>query len=530
MHDFSFLNSKCAFPEPASAEKAALGLEHWLEATEAAGLSDLGKQSISDPHARKALEAIFGNSQFLTASILRDPNFTYKLLTTDPSQTLEGIIDGLNHHPTPSDWTTGNIKLTKHLKAPLTKCDSLIADALVDEKNRQQTQIELIASENIVSRAVLDALGHEITNKTLEGYPGARFHSGGRFADVTEQAAIDRAKELFGCEYANVQPHSGSQANLAVFFALLKPGDKILSLDLAAGGHLSHGLGANLSGRWFEAHHYGVNQETSLIDYDKVEKNAAEVSPKLLIAGGSAYPREIDFERMAAIAKKVGALFLVDMAHFAGLVAGGAHPSPLPHADIVTCTTTKTLRGPRGGVILSNKSDWQRKLQSAVFPGVQGSLHTQVIAAKAVCFGEALTPEFKAYAAQIKSNARTLAETLNGRGIHIVSGGTDTHLVLLDLSGQGLTGSTVEKILEVSNITSNKNPIPFDYSKPAEWVGLRLGSSAATTRGLEEAEFSELGDIIADLIMAAASGDTEPAIETARERCSRLCTQFPLYT
>ena len=415
----------------------------------------------------------------------------------------------------------------RHFKAPLTESDPLIAAALGDEKTRQQTQIELIASENIVSRAVLDALGHEITNKTLKGYPGARFHSGGRCADITEQAAMDRAKELFACTYANVQPHSGSQANLAVFFACLQPGDKVLSLDLAAGGHLSHGLGANLSGRWFEAHHYGVERETGLIDYDTVEKIASDVAPKLLIAGGSAYPREIDFERMAAIAKKVGALFHVDMAHFAGLVAGGAHPSPLPHADIVTCTTTKTLRGPRGGIILSDNADWSAKLQSAVFPGVQGSIHTQVIAAKAVCFGEALKPEFKTYAAQVKTNARTLAQTLASRGIQIVSGGTDTHVVLLDLSGQNLTGGAVEKILEAANITSNKNPIPFDSAIPAEWVGLRLGSSAATTRGLQEAEFSELGDIIADLIIAAASGDTEQATADARQRCARLCARFP---
>lgn len=416
----------------------------------------------------------------------------------------------------------------RHFKAPLTESDPLIAAALGDEKTRQQTQIELIASENIVSRAVLDALGHEITNKTLEGYPRARFHSGGRCADITEQAAMDRARELFACAYANVQPHSGSQANLAVFFACLQPGDKVLSLDLAAGGHLSHGLRANLSGRWFEAHHYGVERETGLIDYDTVEKIASDVAPKLLIAGGSAYPREIDFERMAAIAKKVGALFHVDMAHFAGLVAGGAHPSPLPHADIVTCTTTKTLRGPRGGIILSDNADWSAKLQSAVFPGVQGSIHTQVIAAKAVCFGEALKPAFKTYAAQVKTNARTLAQTLAGRGIRIVSGGTDTHVVLLDLSGQGLSGGAVEKILEAANITSNKNPIPFDSAKPAEWVGLRLGSSAATTRGLQEAEFSELGDIIADLIIAAASGDTELATADARQRCARLCARFPL--
>ncbi len=420
--------------------------------------------------------------------------------------------------------------MTAHFKTHLAETDPLIAGALSNEKARQQSQIELIASENIVSRAVLDALGHEMTNKTLEGYPGARFHGGGRLADIVEQAAIDRAKELFGCAYANVQPHSGSQANLAVFFALLKPGDKVLSLDLAAGGHLSHGFGANLSGRWFGAYHYGVERETGLIDYDKVDKLAAELRPKLLIAGGSAYPREFDFERMEAIARKVGAYFHVDMAHFAGLVAGGVHPSPMPHADIVTCTTTKTLRGPRGGVILSNNPEWQRKLQAAVFPGVQGSIHTQVIAAKAVCFGEALKPEFKAYAAQVKANAATLAATLAKRGIRIVSGGTDTHVVLLDLSPRGLTGKAVENILEDANITSNKNPIPFDTQKPAKWVGLRLGSSAATTRGLKEDGFFELGQMIADLIQAVASGDTENAVASARERCAALCARFPIYT
>ena len=419
--------------------------------------------------------------------------------------------------------------LTHHFEARLAESDPLIADALAQEKRRQQTQIELIASENIVSRAVLDVLGHEITNKTLEGYPGARFHGGGRFADIAEQAAIDRAKELFGCAYANVQPHSGSQANLAVFFALLMPGDRVLSLDLAAGGHLSHGLSANLSGRWFEPHHYGVDRETGLIDYDHVAEIAAQLRPRLLIAGGSAYPRHIDFARLAAIARQAGAFFLVDMAHFAGLVAGGVHPSPLPHADIVTCTTTKTLRGPRGGVILSNDADWRRRLQAAVFPGVQGSIHTQVIAAKAVCFGEALKPGFKAYAARIKSNAAALAATLAGRGIRIVSGGTDTHVVLLDLSPHNLTGGSVEKILDGAGITANKNPIPFDSPKPAEWAGLRLGSSAATTRGLGEAEFSQLGNIIADLIIAAAAGETQQAVADARNRCAALCAGFPVY-
>ena len=371
--------------------------------------------------------------------------------------------------------------MTVHFTSPITETDPLIAEALANEKTRQHNQIELIASENIVSRAVLDALGHEMTNKTLEGYPGNRFHGGGLYVDVVEQAAIDRAKELFGCEYANVQPHSGSQANLAVFFLLLKPGDKVLSLDLAAGGHLSHGLKANLSGRWFEPHHYGVDAESEVIDYDEMEKQAEEIKPKLIITGGSAYPREIDFERMAQIAKKVGAYFHVDMAHIAGLVAAGVHPSPFPHADIVTCTTTKTLRGPRGGMILTNNEEWFKKLQSAVFPGVQGSIHSQVLAAKAVCLAEALTDDFKAYGAQVKANAATLAATLQARGLRIVSGGTDTHLVLVDLSSKGITGKRAEVVLEKANITANKNAIPNDSPRPPEWVGLRLGAGAATT-------------------------------------------------
>ncbi len=416
--------------------------------------------------------------------------------------------------------------MNEHFKSPVAQSDPVIANALAQERQRQSSYIELIASENIVSRAVLDVLGHEITNKTLEGYPGARFHGGGACVDIAEQAAIDRAKDLFGCEYANVQPHSGSQANLAVFFALLKPGDRVLSLDLAAGGHLSHGLGANLSGRWFEAHHYGVERETGLIDYNKVEARAAEVKPKLLIAGGSAYPRAFDFPRLAEIAKKVGATFHVDMAHFAGLVAGGVHPSPLPHADIVTCTTTKTLRGPRGGVILAREADWGKRLQSAVFPGTQGSIHTQVIAAKAVCFGEALKPEFKTYAAQVQANARTLSAELGSRGIRIVGGGTDTHLVLLDLSTLGLKGKDAEAALEAAGITSNKNPIPYDSPRPPEWMGLRLGSSAATTRGLREPEFAELADIIANVLHAASENRS---VEKQRERTTVLCQQFPIY-
>jgi glycine hydroxymethyltransferase len=416
-----------------------------------------------------------------------------------------------------------------HFKNSLSQVDPLIADALSNEKRRQQDQIELIASENIVSRAVLDALGHEITNKTLEGYPGNRFHGGGQFVDVAEQAAIDRARQLFGCSYANVQPHSGSQANLAVFFLLLKPADKVLSLDLAAGGHLSHGLKANLSGSWFTPHHYGVNPDSEVIDYDQLESLAERVRPALLIAGGSAYPREIDFQRMGEIARRVGAHFHVDMAHIAGLVAAGVHPSPFPHADIVTCTTTKTLRGPRGGLILTNNEDWAKRLQAAVFPGVQGSIHTQVIAAKAVCLGEALTDTFRDYAAQVKANAVTLARTLLDRGIRIVSGGTDTHLVLLDVSSRGLSGKQAETLLEKANITANKNPVPNDSPRPADWVGLRLGTAAATTRGLRQAEFEILGEVIADLIDSEASPDGDAVVKRCAAKVAELCSRFPVY-
>lgn len=419
--------------------------------------------------------------------------------------------------------------MSQHFTQSVVTTDPLVAKALASEKSRQQDQIELIASENIVSRAVLDALGHEMTNKTLEGYPGNRFHGGGRFVDVVEDAAIDRAKQLFGCNYVNVQPHSGSQANLAVFFLLLKPGDKILSLDLAAGGHLSHGLKANLSGRWFEPHHYGVDADSEVIDYDALERQAEEIQPRLIITGGSAYPRAIDFERMGAIAKKVGAWFHVDMAHIAGLVAAGVHASPFPHADIVTCTTTKTLRGPRGGLILTNNEDWFKKLQSAVFPGVQGSIHSQVLAAKAVCLGEALTDDFRAYAAQVKTNAATLAATLQSRGLRIVSGGTDTHLVLVDLSPKGITGKRAETVLEHANITANKNAIPNDSPRPPEWVGLRLGAGAATTRGMKEAEFEALGEMIADLVEAEAAEDTETAIARCKAQVAELCAAFPVY-
>lgn len=416
-----------------------------------------------------------------------------------------------------------------YFNAPVHERDPLVAQAIDNERKRQQDQIELIASENIVSRAVLDALGHEMTNKTLEGYPGNRFHGGGQFVDVVEQAAIDRAKQLFGCAYANVQPHSGTQANLAVFFLLLTPGDKVLSLDLAAGGHLSHGMKGNLSGRWFEPHNYNVNPETEVIDYDELERIAEEVRPTLLITGGSAYPRELDFERMGNIAKKVGAWFLVDMAHIAGLVAGGVHPSPFPHADIVTCTTTKTLRGPRGGLILTNNEAWFKKLQSAVFPGVQGSLHSNVLAAKAICLGEALRDDFKVYAAQVKTNARVLANVLMARGVRVVSGGTDTHIVLVDLSSKGLIGKQAEDLLARANITANKNPIPNDSPRPPEWLGMRLGVSAATTRGMKEDEFRTLGTIIADLIEAEAAGNADLSVEAAKTKVAELTAAFPVY-
>lgn len=409
--------------------------------------------------------------------------------------------------------------------------DPLIFKALADEKKRQQGQIELIASENSVSQASLEALGSVITNKTVEGYPGKRFHGGADFADVVEQAAIDRAKALFGCEYVNVQPHSGTQANQAVFFALLQPGDTVLSLDLAAGGHLSHGAKPNQSGRWFNIVSYGVHRDTGRIDYDNVEALALEHKPKLLICGGSSYPREIDFARMRTIADKVGAIYLVDMAHFAGLVAAGVHPSPVPHADFVTCTTTKTLRGSRGGLVMTNREDLFKKLQPAVFPGVQGSAHLATIAGKAVCLGEALSDDFKTYGANVQANARLLAKVLQDRGVRIVSGGTDTHVVLVDVSSKDLTGQQAQDALSAINITSNKNPIPFDSPRPSEWKGLRLGSSAGTTRGFGADEFAVIGSLIADIFEAQTADEATRAkvIEESRATVARLCGEFPIY-
>ncbi len=413
---------------------------------------------------------------------------------------------------------------------PLTTSDPAVADILQREAQRQVDQIELIASENIVSQGVMDALGGHITNKTVEGYPGKRFHGGAKVVDEVEQLAIDRACELYGAEYANVQPHSGSQANLAVFVSLLKPGDTVLSMSLAAGGHLSHGANPNLSGKWFNIVRYGVHEDTGQIDYDQMAALAQEHRPKLIIAGGSAYPRTIDFERMAAIAKSVDAIFLVDMAHIAGLVAGGAHSNPVPHADIVTSTVTKTLRGPRGGIILTRDKKWRKQLNSAVFPGSQGSIHLNVIAAKAVCLGEALQPEFKTYAAQIVKNARVLAQTLLEAGFGIVSGGTDNHLMLVDVASAGITGDQAEKVIELADLTCNKNPLPGDPVSPMKWRGVRLGVSAATTRGMKEAEMAEIGRILAQIWQAADGYSLDDkTIAESKAAVAALCKRFPTY-
>jgi len=415
--------------------------------------------------------------------------------------------------------------------AALTDTDPELNAAIGAELRRQQDQIELIASENIVSRAVLEAQGSVLTNKYAEGYPGRRYYGGCEFVDVAETLALERARRLFGCRFANVQPHSGAQANQAVFLALLQPGDTILGMSLAAGGHLTHGASANQSGKWFNAIHYGVRREDHLIDYDEVARLAEQHRPKLIIAGGSAYPRVIDFARFRTIADAVGARLLVDMAHFAGLVAGGVHPSPLPHADVVTTTTHKTLRGPRGGMILSNDEDLGKKINSAVFPGLQGGPLMHVVAAKAVAFGEALRPGFRDYAARIVANARALAAMLAQRGSAIVSGGTDTHLMLVDLRPKKLTGKAAEASLERAGITCNKNGIPFDTEKPTLTSGVRLGTPAGTTRGFGLAEFEEIGGLIDDVLSSLArnpDGDVE--VERAvREKVHALCARFPIY-
>ena len=404
--------------------------------------------------------------------------------------------------------------------------------SLADELQRQREQIELIASENIVSRAVLQAQGSVLTNKYAEGYPGRRYYGGCEFVDVAERLAIERAKQIFDCKFANVQPHSGAQANQAAFMAILQPGDTVLGMSLAAGGHLTHGAPPNQSGKWFNAIQYGVRQQDARIDLDQVESLAKEHRPKLIIAGGSAYPRVIDFAAFRQIADQVGARLMVDMAHFAGLVAGGCHPSPLPHADVVTTTTHKTLRGPRGGMVLSNDESLGKKINSAVFPGLQGGPLMHVVAAKAVAFGEVLAPEFKAYAAAVVENARALAAVLQERGLDIVSGGTDTHLMLVDLRPKGLTGDISEAALERAAITCNKNGVPFDPEKPAVTSGVRLGTPAGTTRGFGVAEFQAVGHFIADILdgLAANGPDGNGEAEAAvRAKVSAMCAAFPIY-
>jgi glycine hydroxymethyltransferase len=415
--------------------------------------------------------------------------------------------------------------------ASLAERDPALAKVVAGELARQQNQIELIASENIVSRAVLEAQGSILTNKYAEGYPGKRYYGGCEVVDIAEELAIERARSLFGCAYANVQPHSGAQANQAVYLALLKPGDTTLGMSLAAGGHLTHGAPPNLSGKWFNAIQYGVRREDALIDYDEVERLALEHKPKLIIAGGSAYPRIIDFARFRAIADAVGALLLVDMAHFSGLVAAGVHPSPFPHAHIATTTTHKTLRGPRGGMILSNDEALGKKFNSAVFPGLQGGPLMHVIAAKAVAFGEALRPEYKVYAQQVVDNAKVLAATLAASGLDIVSGGTDTHLVLVDLRPKNLTGKIAEAALERAHITCNKNGIPFDPAPPATTSGVRLGTPAGTTRGFGTAEFRLVGELIAEVLDGlAAMPDGNAAVEASvKARVMELCAHFPIY-
>jgi len=423
-------------------------------------------------------------------------------------------------------------ELTKNFfHQDLADSDPALMDGINNELKRQSDGIELIASENIVSKAVLQAQGSVLTNKYAEGYSGRRYYGGCEFMDVAETLAIDRAKELFDCEYVNVQPHSGAQANGAVLLALLQPGDTILGMSLDAGGHLTHGARPTLSGKWFNAVQYGVDQETSQIDYDELEKQAIESQPKMIIAGGSAYPRTLDFARFREIADKVGAYLHVDMAHIAGLVAAGVHPSPLPHAHVVTTTTHKTLRGPRGGMILTNDPALGKKFNSAVFPGLQGGPLMHVIAAKAVAFGEALQPSFKEYAQQVVANAKALAEVMIERGVDIVSGGTDTHLMLVDLRPKGVTGKVVDAALERAGITCNKNGIPFDPQPPAISSGIRLGTPAGTTRGFKEEEFCKIGHMICDVIDGIAEhGDENMEIEIAvNKQVVELCRQFPLY-
>jgi glycine hydroxymethyltransferase len=410
--------------------------------------------------------------------------------------------------------------------------DPELQAAITGELGRQRDEIELIASENIVSAAVMEAQGSVLTNKYAEGYPGRRYYGGCQYVDIAENLAIDRAMKLFGCTFANVQPNSGSQANQGVFQALLQPGDTILGMNLASGGHLTHGAAPNQSGKWFNAVQYGVRREDCLIDYDEIEALAKEHNPKLIIAGGSAIPRVIDFARMGGIADMVGAYLLVDMAHFAGLVAAGEHPSPFPHAHVATTTTHKTLRGPRGGMILTNDESIAKKINSSIFPGIQGGPLMHVIAAKAVAFGEALRPEFKDYMRKVRVNADALADQLIRGGLDIVTGGTDTHVMLVDLRPKGVTGNIADKALGRAHITTNKNGIPFDPEKPTVTSGIRLGTPAGTTRGFGQAEFREIGDLIVEVIdgLAASGEDGNGEVEAnVRAKVADLCARFPIY-
>jgi len=424
------------------------------------------------------------------------------------------------------------VKNSSFFTKGLAEADPAVSASIQDELGRQREKIELIASENIVSRAVLEAQGSVLTNKYAEGYPGKRYYGGCEYVDVTEQLAIDRACQLFDCSYANVQPHSGANANQAVFYALLQPGDAFMGLDLAAGGHLTHGHPANFSGKWFKPVPYTVRRDDQRIDMEQVERLAQEHKPRLIIAGGSAYPRQINFAAFRKIADSVGATFMVDMAHFAGLVAGGAHPNPLEHAHVVTTTTHKTLRGPRGGMILSRDADLGKKINSAIFPGLQGGPLMHVIAAKAVAFGEALQPEFRTYAKNVVENAKALAETLKASGLDITTGGTDTHLMLVDLRPKGAKGKPAEHALDRAAITCNKNAVPFDTEKATITSGIRLGTPAGTTRGFGPAEFREIGKLIVEVVEAVAKneeGDAQVEQSVAR-RVGDLCARFPIYS
>ncbi len=407
--------------------------------------------------------------------------------------------------------------------------DAAIFEAIESEKQRQLDQVELIASENYASRAVMEAQGSVLTNKYAEGYPHRRYYHGCENVDIVEALAIERVKKLFNAQFANVQPHSGSQANTAVYMALLQPHDTILGMSLDAGGHLTHGSKVSFSGKWLDAHQYGVRAETGLIDYDEVEVLALDYKPKLIIAGGSAYPRQINFARFREIAERVGAYLMVDMAHFAGLVAGGVHPNPLEYADVVTSTTHKTLRGPRGGLILTNNAEIAKKIDSAIFPGTQGGPLPHVLAAKAVCFQEALDDSFKLYARQILANAKKLGETLQKRGLNLVSNGTDTHLLLVDLRSKNLTGDVVAEALEKAHITCNKNAVPFDPMPPKITSGIRVGTPAGTTRGFKEAEFELIGNAIGDVTDALAAGNAQKTIAETAQKMVALCRQFPIY-